>query len=100
VRPLAPPLRLCYQRDAMNNWLKTFRQSKPYDLLVALPLIAWFGRGAWEDAKALAPHIQLLRAGQENHFRLSADARRRNFNRVLHHADRVSLVSHHAAGAG
>lgn len=40
-----------------------FRGTKTYDLLMAVPLILWFGRGAWQDAQAMMPLLSLSRAG-------------------------------------
>jgi protein-S-isoprenylcysteine O-methyltransferase Ste14 len=49
----------------LKGWLKDFRRTKVYDLLVALPLLVWFGRGGWKDAQSLVVHVQQIRAGTE-----------------------------------
>jgi protein-S-isoprenylcysteine O-methyltransferase Ste14 len=45
--------------------LERFRNTKTYDTLMALPLIAWFGSGGWNDAQNVAVHVRLIRAGAE-----------------------------------
>lgn len=47
----------------LPSWIDDFRHTKAYDLLMAVPLIAWFGRGAFIDAGHLLPLLDLLRAG-------------------------------------
>ncbi len=47
----------------LPDWLRKFRDTKGYDLLMAVPLIAWFGRGAWLDAVAMAPLLSQWRQG-------------------------------------
>lgn len=45
--------------------LEDFRRTKAYDLLVASPLLIWFGRGGWKDAQNLVLHVQQVKAGTE-----------------------------------
>lgn len=52
-------------RMTVPRWFEDFRQTKTYDILIALPLIAWFGRGGWKDAHNLAAHIEQIKAGTE-----------------------------------
>lgn len=49
----------------LPRWFEDFRHTKAYDFIVAVPLIVWFGKGAWEDAQNLTPHLAQIKAGTE-----------------------------------
>jgi len=43
-----------------------FERTKAYDLLMGLPLVAWFGRGVWLEAPVVIAHLQAIVAGTED----------------------------------
>lgn len=46
-------------------WAEDFRHTKAYDIVIALPLIAWFGRGGWLDAQNVAVFLKQIREGTQ-----------------------------------
>ena len=49
-----------------DGWLERFRKTKTYDLLVALPLMAMFGLGAWREFWNILVHARAIAGGTEN----------------------------------
>lgn len=47
------------------RWFEDFRHTKAYDILVALPLIAWFARGGWLDAQNVAVLLKQIHEGTQ-----------------------------------
>ncbi len=47
----------------LPRWFEDFRHTKAYDIVIALPLIAWFARGGWLDAQNIAVYLKQIREG-------------------------------------
>lgn len=50
----------------IQDWANRVRSTKAYDLVAALPLIAWFGLGTWRESRNILVHVQLMESGAED----------------------------------
>ncbi|HEY0281826.1 MAG TPA: methyltransferase, partial [Rhizomicrobium sp.] len=50
----------------IDAWVARVRNTKAYDIFVALPLIALFGAGAWKEAHTILAHMRLIADGTED----------------------------------
>jgi len=46
--------------------LERFRKTKSYDLLAALPLVVWFGMGAWSESLQILEHVKRIASDTED----------------------------------
>ena len=46
--------------------LERFRKTKTYDLLAALPLMAWFGLGTWNESQQILEHVRRIASDAED----------------------------------
>ena len=46
--------------------LERFRKTKTYDLLTALPLMAWFGLGTWNESQQILQHVRRIASDTED----------------------------------
>jgi len=49
-----------------NGRLERFRKTKSYDLLTALPLMVWFGMGAWSESQQILEHAKRIASNTED----------------------------------
>jgi protein-S-isoprenylcysteine O-methyltransferase Ste14 len=50
----------------INAWVTRVRNTKAYDIFVALPLMALFGLGAWRESWNILVHVRAIAGGTEN----------------------------------
>jgi len=50
----------------IEAWITRVRNTKAYDIIVALPLMAWFGWGTYRESGLIFAQVQMIAGGTEN----------------------------------